>query len=232
MFHTILFHSIASLILASFITLVVWVILLVVLRKINKYTIKNFWFWALSVLIIPFAVISLSLIISAQKIQNKVVIKAQNYAVGLVATVNAAPHNVIDAATAIAQGKVDGLADKAHGDVASLAAGVAAGVTDNVIDNVAMKVDSYIPENIISLIIDKFPSLSYFLKNHKIEGNTDEELVSSIFAIVNNNINHFQGKIGSILTVTVLAFLLLVFLVGYLKLALKSRGREIVNSNE
>ena len=209
MFHTILFHSIASLFLASFITLVVWVILLVILRKINKYTIKNFWFWALSVLIIPFAVISLSLIISAQKIQNKVVIKAQNYAVGLVATVNAAPHNVIDAATAIAQGKVDGLADKAHGDV-----------------------DSYIPENIISLIIDKFPSLSYFLKNHKIEGNTDEELVSSIFAIVNNNINHFQGKIGSILTVTVLAFLLLVLLVGYLKLALKSRGRENVTSTE
>ena len=223
MLEPILYGSLVSFLYAVGVTLAAWVAILLVLRKWNKYNVRNFSFWFLSVFLLPYAIGSLSLIISAERIQNRVVSRAQEYAMEMVIKINAFPHDVVNAASSYTHGKISDVVEMPESRIVEYAAEYAGSLADEKVDELAAKVDSLIPEDIISSIIAEFPSLEYFLRDHEILCSTDKEIVDSIFAIVNGRIDGFQRRIWKALLIPVAFFLAWVIFIGFLKKRRKER---------
>jgi len=217
------FGGVLSIIYAALTALLLWIVLLIILKKINKYNIRNVWFWILSILQFPISIIALFLLFSIDQIKTKVVSPAKDYAESLVSTINSTPHNVVNAASSLAKGRIHEIDYQPESTIGLYAADYAVEVVDDAIDNTADKVDNLIPDEIIASIIKKFPSLEYFLTNHKIKCDTDLGIVDSIFLVVNTGILKIQKTIAMILILLIIVFILLCVLAGFIKLSRKKR---------
>ena len=218
-----LIGGLLSIVYASLITLSLWILILVLLKKINKYNVRNVWFWILSILHFPISVITLALLLSLGQIKTKVVSPAKDYAVSLVSTINSAPHTIVNTASSLAHKRIQDIDYQPESTIGIYAADYAGAIVEGTIDNAAGMVDSLIPDEIIASIIKKFPSLEYFLTNHKINCDTDIGIVDSIFLIVNLGILKAQRGIALILLFSVAVFILLCIMVGFIKKRRKKR---------
>ena len=61
-------------------TIFLYVLLSILLWKQNKYNLKNIWFFLGSIILVPFVFFELSLYLAANKVDNKIVEPAQEYA--------------------------------------------------------------------------------------------------------------------------------------------------------
>ena len=61
-------------------TILIYLLLSILLWKQNKYNLKNIWFIVGSIILVPFVFFELSLYLAANKVDNKIVESAQEYA--------------------------------------------------------------------------------------------------------------------------------------------------------
>ena len=90
-------ETLSVIFITIFVTLAIYILIFWLLRRYNKYNVRNFWFILCSIPFIPFMFFELSFYMASVKVENNIVEPARSYACSIAQTVDSYNTVVSDA---------------------------------------------------------------------------------------------------------------------------------------
>lgn len=164
-------ETLSVIFISVFVTLAIYILIFWLLRRYNKYNVRNFWFILCSIPFIPFAFFELSFYMASVKVENNIVEPARAYACSIAQTVDSYNTVVSDAVVGTINNFISENSRKVQEKVAE-------GITD-VVENINNKVKTTLVNYVDSFTIDDSLGI-----------NQDElvEIVDNIDSVSNNAI--------------------------------------------